>query len=246
MLSKNTAKYIQSLQHKKFRDQYGVFVAEGPKLVGELFRMGNFHCKMLLITEEGLESNTGLQEVENTEVIKDFELQKISSLSTPNQVLAVFEKKEPNDHPALQGKITLALDDIQDPGNLGTMVRIADWYGIENIICSAHTADLYNPKVVQSTMASIGRVNVLYTDLPLFLATCNVKKFAAVLNGQPIHEMQKPTEGILIIGNESKGISESILGLKCEKISISRPGRAESLNAAVAAGIIIHEFLMHR
>ncbi len=245
MLSKNAAKYIQSLQHKKFRDQYGVFVAEGPKLVGELLQQGFFTCREVYATEEAMASAAFLRNAANAEAISNVELQKISSLSTPNQVLAVFEKKQENKIPDLKDKISLVLDDIQDPGNLGTIIRIADWFGIENIICSVNTADMYNPKVVQSTMASIGRVNLVYTDLVSFLKTVPQQKYAAVLNSKFVHEIKKPVEAIIIIGNESKGISTEILELEPEKITIRQFGQAESLNAAVATAIILQEFRVH-
>ncbi|MFZ1528093.1 MAG: RNA methyltransferase [Ferruginibacter sp.] len=245
MLSKNAAKYIQSLQHKKFRDQYGVFVAEGRKLVGELLQQGVFKCRAVYATEKAVAEGSFFANAPNIETIQEFELQKISSLSTPNQVLAIFEKSQENKTPDLAQKISLALDDIQDPGNLGTIIRNADWFGIEHIICSLHTADMYNPKVVQSTMASIGRVNIMYTDLEGFLKTAAQQKYAAVLNGAFVHEIKKPSEAIIIIGNESKGICPEILALQPQKITIKQFGGAESLNAGVASAVILQEFLLH-
>ena len=177
-----------------------------------------------------------------TEIIKDFELEKISALTKPNQVLAVFEKKEIITQPVVNGKITLVLDDIQDPGNLGTIIRIADWFGVENIICSLHTADMYNGKVVQSTMASLQSVNLLYTNIEEWLKQQkDITILAATLNGKPLQTLSSLKEAIIIIGNESKGISESVLQLANEKITIPRYGDAESLNAAVAAGVIMYE-----
>ncbi|RYF87141.1 MAG: RNA methyltransferase, partial [Chitinophagaceae bacterium] len=166
MLSKASIKYIQSLQHKKFRDQEGLFVAEGPKLVKELLEHGVFQCKALYAMPAWLQQEPALAAsyAAIAEELKDFELEKISSLSKPNQVLAVFQKKAPVENPVLQNKLTILLDDIQDPGNLGTIIRIADWFKVENVICSLHTADMYNSKVVQSTMASLQRVNLIYTD----------------------------------------------------------------------------------
>lgn len=245
MLTKATIKYIQSLQHKKFRDEEGVFIAEGPKLVKELLEGNIFTCKSIYALPEWAEMpsvnlKNGL--AFPVELIKDFELEKISTLSKPNQVLALFEKKPVNNKPILKNKISLVLDDIQDPGNLGTIIRIADWFGVENVICSLHTADMYNSKVVQSTMASLQRINLIYTDIPTWLAeNKNIRIFAAALHGEPLQKIGYLKEGIIIIGNESKGISDAVIQLAHEKITIPRYGQAESLNAGVAAGVILYE-----
>ena len=244
MFSKSTAKYIQSLQHKKFRDEQGLFFAEGPKLVKELLEEGLFTCRNVYAGQEWAEAiSAGLRSTlaDRLVLIRDFELEKISALSKPNQVLAVFEKREVETNPDISGKITLVLDDIQDPGNLGTIIRIADWYGIENLVCSSHTADMYNPKVVQSTMASLQRVNLVYTDITGWLGKqAGIKKYAAALQGTPVAKLAGIKEGIIIIGNESKGISEPVMKLAETKITIPKTGHAESLNAAVAAGIILY------
>lgn len=243
MLSKSTAKYIQSLQHKKFRDEEASFVAEGPKLINELLNENIFACTRLFATKNWADENAGnskLSHIPKLEIIEPFELEKISAMPTPNQVVAVFKKLTMNTKPDLKNKISLALDDIQDPGNLGTIIRIADWFAIENILCSLHTADMYNPKVVQSTMASLGRVNMIYTDLGTFLKNSTVKKYATVLNGQSLQKFKNISEGILIIGNESKGISPEILSLCDAQITIERSGKAESLNAAVSTAIVMY------
>ncbi|RYD82770.1 MAG: RNA methyltransferase [Sphingobacteriales bacterium] len=243
MFSKSTVKYIQSLQHKKFRDEEGLFIAEGPKLVKELLEAGIFTCRNLYALPQWVDTadKNLLKSYESgMEVIKDFELEKISSLSKPNLVLGVFEKKKIISTPDITNKITLVLDDIQDPGNLGTIIRIADWFAVENIICSPKTADMYNPKVVQSTMASLQRVNLFYTEVETWLKNTPVKKYAAALDGEPIKNFSGLREGILIIGNESKGISEAVFALTDKKITIPRIGEAESLNAAVATGIILY------
>jgi TrmH family RNA methyltransferase len=244
MFSKSTAKYIQSLQHKKFRDEEAVFFAEGPKLVGELLEGEQFVCRQLFALAQWTELIPGaLQKSlgDKLVLIKDFELEEISALSKPNMVLGIFEKKKINREPDIRGKITLVLDDIQDPGNLGTIIRIADWYGVENVICSPHTADMYNPKVVQSTMASLQRVNLIYTDILEWLHRhTGIKKYAAALDGEDVRLLNKQTEGIIIIGNESKGIREEVMQAADIKITIPRIGGAESLNAAVATGIILY------
>lgn len=241
MISKSTTKYIQSLQQKKFRDVHGSFIAEGPKLVAELLAENIFECEYLFYNREGAGQFAAKAAGSACEEIKDHELEKISALSAPNMVLAVFRKKAVYENPDIQNKITIVLDDIQDPGNLGTIIRTADWFGLENIICSRGTADAYNPKVVQSTMASLGRVNIIYTDIEEWLLKDKkIKKYAAVLGGKPLASFGKIKEGILIIGNESKGVSSAILKLADEKITIPKTGAAESLNAAVAAGIILY------
>ena len=173
------------------------------------------------------------------ETVEDFELGKISALSTPNQVLGIFKKIQQGSV-NVAGQISLALDTIQDPGNLGTIIRIADWFGVINIICSENCVDIYNPKVVQSTMGSLGRVEVVYTNLFEFLNRNNsIPIYAAALNGKSVGELKELKEGILLIGNESKGISAEVMQMATEKITIPKYGMAESLNAAVATGIIL-------
>mgnify|MGYP006315624233 FL=1 len=243
MLSKTHTKYIQSLQHKKFRDQTNLFIAETPKLVIELVNSQYFHCKevffFLYWIDKQQETLSGIDSA-NIFAVQGFELANISALSTAHDVLAVFEKRKPGNDLQLNGNITIALDAIQDPGNLGTIIRIADWFGIKYIICGNGTADMYSPKVVQSTMGSLGRVNIIYTDLPVWLSkNKQVKIYAASLDGKDIRRLGKLTEGIIIIGNEANGISDKVLALVNENISIYKTGRAESLNAAVATGIIL-------
>jgi RNA methyltransferase, TrmH family len=240
MLSKNRVKYIQTLGHKKFRDEEKLFIAEGPKLVQELL----FNCPQQ-ITEvyalpEWINANRQLPGSDKFIDITAIELAKISQLTTPNLVLAVLKYFSPIEKVQTENTIILALDDIQDPGNLGTIIRLADWFGIKQIICSSDSADCYNPKVVQATMGSIARVGVFYTDLAdWLLQNKNVKQYAAALDGRPVNEMNKIREGILIIGNESRGVSEAVMKLADGKVAILRIGDAESLNAAVATGIIL-------
>ncbi|MEO6549471.1 MAG: TrmH family RNA methyltransferase [Ferruginibacter sp.] len=242
MLSKSYTKYIQSLHHKKFRDIEAAFIAEGSKVVLDLLNSSKMQCSHLLAKQAWLHENEHQIRKQfggALEAIEDFELEKISTLSTPNQVLAVFKKPLPAPV-EVKGKITLALDTIQDPGNLGTIIRIADWFGVKAIICSENCVDCYNTKVVQSTMGSLGRVEVVYTKLEEWLKKNHtIPVFAAALKGNNMAILKGITEGILLIGNESNGISEDIMQMANEKITIPRTGLAESLNAAVATGILL-------
>ncbi|MBL0056569.1 MAG: RNA methyltransferase [Chitinophagaceae bacterium] len=245
MISKSHTKYIQSLQHKKFRDEGLVFIAEGPKVVPELLMGGKFICKELFALPGWLDANRSLvRQFPDTvfEEVKDFELEKISALATPHEVLAVFEQSPAPAAFDTRNRITLALDTIQDPGNLGTLIRLADWFGISHIVCSTGCADRYNPKVVQSTMGSLGRVELLYTPLAEWLQVNNkVKRYGAALDGTDIKKLPALKEGIIVIGNEAHGISTAVMDCIDEKITIRKFGIAESLNAAVAAGIILHQ-----
>ncbi len=172
--------------------------------------------------------------------ITDRELEKISQLKTPNQVFAIVQQFADGGVIITKGKITLALDTIRDPGNLGTIIRMADWFGVQQLVCSEDSADIYNPKVVQATMGSIARVKVYYTHLNEWLAAeKDTRIYATVLDGQDITGMEKLKEGIILVGNESKGISPELLKLANVKITIPKKGKAESLNAAVATGIIL-------
>lgn len=239
MLGKSRSKYIQSLGQKKHRDEEGLFIAEGPKIVAELLDENpSLVSEVFALPSWIAGGNAGGASYPVTEV-SEVELAKISQLQTPNQVLVVMKKFPEQPPGSLKGSITLALDTIQDPGNLGTIIRIADWFGVSRIVCSHECADQYNPKVVQSTMGSIGRVQLHYTDLASWIATQEVRVYAAALEGQDIAQMNKLQEGIIVIGNESKGISEAVMEKVNVRITIMRKGKAESLNAAVATGVIV-------
>lgn len=243
MLSKTIVKYIQSLNHKKFRDEYGVFIAEGPKVAEELLLSKIFKCKMLCAEKSWMGENKELAgAAEQFFEITASELKRISQLQTPNQVLAVFYKKE-MDTVAVKGNLSLMLDDLQDPGNMGSIIRTADWFGIKNIICSNECVDCYNPKVVQASMGSLARVNIIYTVLENFIKKSTVPVFAATLSGENIFSFKKKSEGIILIGNESKGIKKELSALSEKQITIPKLGDAESLNAAVACGIILSRFV---
>ena len=245
MLSKATIKDIQSLQHKKFRNERKVFAAEGPKLVEEFLSTGYFDCEQVYATAKwkGWQDEKLLSALnEKAQLIEEFELEKIASYTTPNQVVALFKIPEIPSIKAEKKSITILLDSIQDPGNLGTIIRTADWFGIKNIICSENTVDQYNTKVVQSTMASLGRVNVGYTDLEKWVEeNHHVPLFATVLNGKPIGELSPINAGVIMIGNEANGLSQALIDKADECITIPRLGLAESLNAAVATSIFLYE-----
>ena len=240
MLSKSQAKYIQSLAQKKFRDADGVFIIEGPKLLEEFLKNNKEALLNIYAQESWTALNMDLGRNLMVTEVSEIDLSKISSLKTPNQVLAIVKQRNTDFNPDLNNKITIALDAIRDPGNLGTIIRIADWFGVKNIICSKDCADCYNSKVVQSTMGSIGRVNIIYDDLkPRLKQYSNIDIYAADLDGADVRAMEKPEAGIIVIGNESKGVSAKIEELVTGKITIPRIGKAESLNAAVATAIIL-------
>ncbi len=235
MLSKNEVKYIQTLCHKKQRQDSGLFIAEGVKQINELIK-SKLVIKKIYATEdwEGKDS----YKYEMVRVTSE-ELQKISALQTPNKVLAIVEEPLPQTLKMKKNTWVLALDGIQDPGNMGTLIRIADWFGIDTIVASKDSVDCFSNKVVQSTMGSIARVNVFYIDLPEFLSSTKFPLFGALLEGKSVYDTTFPKEGILVIGNESKGIHPNCRKLINNPISIPRIGGAESLNAGVAAGILL-------
>lgn len=243
MLVKSQVKYIQSLSQKKLRDEEAVFIAEGPKIINELLAASTTALQQLYATESWLQTApVSLQGVEAGKIISisDSELERISFLNTPNQALGLFAKPVFNLPPLYKGRLSLVLDTIQDPGNMGTIIRCADWFGIAEIICSDDCADVFSPKVVQSSMGSIARVKVSYTSLKTFMQEhAQIPVYAALLDGTNVQDIPKPNEGFLLIGNESKGIRPALLNEQTHKITIPRIGRAESLNAAVATGIIL-------
>ena len=250
MLTKKIAKYIQSLSHKKFRDEERSFIAEGPKVVEEFLTTKKFDCEMLVAENDWLTEHKVLLEnldLQTVFVVEAHRLESLTLLKTSNKVLGVFKQPVRKDEFILNGKITLMLDDLQDPGNMGTIIRIADWFGIDQIVCSKNSVERFNPKVVQSTMGSLARVEVLYTDLiPFIEKNKHIPVYSAALDGESIFEMEKIKEGIIVIGNESKGIHEELLKVSTHKITIPRIGQAESLNAAVAAGIIISHIVSEK
>ncbi|MCE3281893.1 MAG: methyltransferase [Chitinophagaceae bacterium] len=240
MLSKNEIKYIQSLYHKKTRDAEGVFVVEGPKIAAELLGSG-YRVRKIYATEKWAAPSDL-----DTEVVRvtGEELQRLSGLQVAHEVLVVAEQEEAV-RLAFDNRFTLVLDGIQDPGNFGTIIRIADWFGIKQVIAGEHTVELYNPKAIQSTMGSFVRVNVYYGSLVDIISGAGVPVYGAVLNGKNVFEAGKIKEGILVIGNEGRGINDELRTLITEPLTIPRYGGAESLNAAVATGIILSHVVGH-
>jgi TrmH family RNA methyltransferase len=245
LISKSDIKYIQSLAHKKFRDEERLFIVEGVKMVEELISSASDNIDRVFATKNWVERqlpNTVVTKL--TVVIEEHELAKISQHKTPNEVLALVKFPKFQNEYNTDNKLTLVLDQIQDPGNLGTIIRTCDWFGINQIVCSLDTVDNYNPKVIQSAMGSILHVEVIYRSLPTFLSTVqDIPIYAAVLNGKSIHDIAIAKPSLLLIGNESNGISKEVLAFATEKITIPKLGQAESLNAAIASGIIISALL---
>lgn len=236
MVVKSQLKYIKSLQQKKYRIQHKRFVAEGLKTVRELLRAG-WKVELLLATETALEEDLGSA----AQMISQRQMSQVSSFKTPSQVLGVFEV-------STAGEVdfsdwVVALDKVRDPGNLGTIIRLCDWFGIPHLVCSADTVDAFNPKVLQATMGSIARVNIVYTDLPEFLGTVPVPVFGTFMDGNPVYKTELPSAGIMVMGNEANGISQEVSKLIQERISIPQYGMAsaESLNVATATAIFLNE-----
>lgn len=242
MLSKSSIKYIQSLQHKKFRDLNGVFLVEGSKLVLDMLTSGTFEPVKIYAIDSWRENLKNKNLLSFVEHVTDAELERISAMPSPNKVCGIFKMKVSEKPPKPVG-LTLVLDDIKDPGNLGTIIRTADWFGVKHIICSRNTVEIYNPKVVQSTMGSLSNVNVYYTSIEDYLEqNKNITCYAAVLGGESIRSIPKEKTQIVIIGNEANGIRSEVLK-KCSKtVGILGSGSVESLNAAIATAILLYEF----
>lgn len=247
MLSKNRIKYIRALEMKKYRKAENAFLAEGNKLVGDL--LGHFSCRLLIATTSWLEKHPLLLAQETIEVTPE-ELTRASLLKTPQEVLAVFELPSyPYDDTLPAHSLCLALDDVQDPGNLGTIIRIADWFGIEDIFCSPGTADAFNPKTVQATMGALARVKLHYCDLKAFIrlqAERKVPVFGTFLDGDNFYSQELSTHGVIVMGNEGNGVCKEIEAMVSQKLLIPNYPQgqetSESLNVAVATAIVCAEF----
>jgi TrmH family RNA methyltransferase len=245
MLSKAKIKFIQSLELKKKRKEENLFVAEGPKVVGDL--LPYFACRLLIATPEWLSTHAKPQAQEIIEVTAE-ELRKASFLKTPQEVLAVFEMPStPLPSDIAQHELCLALDDVQDPGNLGTIIRLADWFGIEHIFCSQGTVDVYNSKVIQATMGALARVKVHYCNLPDLISSLkDVPIYGTFLDGENIYDKPLSENGLIIMGNEGNGVSKEVSQLINNKLYIPNypSGRttSESLNVAIATAVVCAEF----
>lgn len=244
-LSKNRIKYIRSLELKKIRKEEKVFLAEGPKLVGDLLE--HFRCRFLAATSSWLQEHPTVQADEVVEVTSE-ELSRASLLKTPQQVLALFDQTEHTvDTSVIHRSLCLALDDVQDPGNLGTIIRLADWFGIEHIFCSQNTVDVYNPKTVQATMGGIARVKVHYTPLPdLIRSLENVPVYGTFLDGANMYSQPLSSHGLIVMGNEGNGIGEEVEQLINRKLYVPNYPQeretSESLNVAIATAVVCAEF----
>lgn len=246
MLSKSNIKYINSLKQKKFRQQFHKFTAEGDKIVGEIIENPKIVIEKIFAIAEWIEANAKIlhQRQIPYEIITNNELKKISNLQTPNQALAILDMMtEAIDEDMVNNNLSLVLDTLQDPGNLGTIIRIADWFGIPYIFCAKDSVDVYNAKVIQASMGGFLRIKVIYTDIEqLFEQFPTLPKYGAVLGGTNIFEEKLTQKGFIVIGNESKGISENIKNKLTHQLEIPAYGQAESLNAGVATGIMCATF----
>lgn len=255
MLSKNKARFIISLQKKKTREDEGLFVIEGDKLVREFLSAG-ITVKTLIAKREFINALPSLlkESVEEFEEASYEELKHVSTLKTPHNAMAIVNI--PEHHLVtedLLNELCVALDFVQDPGNLGTIIRAAAWFGIRNIVCSNDCVDVYNPKVVQATMGAILHVNVYYSDLKTFVSQAaekNIPVYGTLLTGESIYSQKLGNRGIIILGNESRGISDELLPFITDKIMIpgvsrARPG-IESLNVGMAASVVFSEFLRRK
>lgn len=238
MVSKNQIKLISSLHQKKFRQLNQLFIAEGVKVIQELLD-ARFELEHIYATTSMFEGVVAAK----FSLISNDELKKISALTVPNNCLAIF--KIPETKRFVEHGLVVALDSVRDPGNLGTILRICDWFGISQVVCSPDTVDIYNPKVIQATMGSIARVNCVFSDLLPILQNTNLPVFGTFMDGENIYESTLPQEGIIVMGNEANGISELVENAIKNRIAIPRFGalqKTESLNVATATAIILSEF----
>lgn len=241
MISKNQIKFVKSLQQKKQRDIHQCFVVESTKNVLEILQ-SDYEVLGLYATEHWL-SVYNIKYECTLNVVSEKEIQRISSLKSASEVLAVVKIPIEQNNIDLKD-VNIVLDDIKDPGNLGTIIRVCDWFGVKNIYCSNQSVDVYNPKVIQSTMGSISRVEVVYMDIVDLIRNSSkeVKIYAAVMDGLDVNNIKVAENSLIVFGNEAHGISQEILSLIKEKITIQKIGEAESLNVAVSSAIILNKF----
>jgi TrmH family RNA methyltransferase len=238
MISKNQIKWITSLHLKKYRLENKLFIAEGVKVIQELLQ-SNFVLEHLFAIDEIFNSFSVLPKT----LVTESEMKKITALSSASSCLAIFQI--PEEKKITKNGLIVALDDIRDPGNLGTIIRLCDWFGIEQLVCSKETVDVFNPKVIQSTMGSISRVSIHYLDIEEFVSNSDLPVFGTFMDGATIYTEDLPTSGIIVFGNEANGISSKVEKMVTHKIAIPRFGKlqkTESLNVATATAIILSEF----
>jgi len=242
MLSKSQISFVNALHQKKHRKEHALFIAEGSKSIVE-FTQSSYIVDTIFHTPEAVPKLCNLSQKIKLQEITNSELKKISTLTTPNDALALIQIPERTDTitESFKGKFVLVLDGIQDPGNLGTIIRTADWFGFSEIICSEDTVEAYNPKVVQASMGSLSRMNVYYENLAEFFFEPNMDIFGALLDGKSLYDVQFGHEGYIILGNEGNGISSKMQPLINTAVTIPRFGGAESLNVAISAAIICSE-----
>lgn len=246
MLSKNQIKYIQSLHQKKYRQQHGAFLVEGAKSVQEVL-LSDFETELVVATDAFYKENSRLTDNQRTpvEIASVADLERIGTLNSNNAAIAVVRTKENQPLVAGPGEIALILDDIRDPGNLGTILRIADWYGIRMILCSETTADVYNPKVISASKGSFTRVRWWYGDIVQFLSQSvgqsahRTPVYGAFLEGADVHTLAFEPAGYLVMGNESNGISPAVEQFVSQRVTIPRYGDAESLNVGIATAVLL-------
>jgi TrmH family RNA methyltransferase len=244
MLTKGKIKSLQNLKIKKERDKRGIFLVEGEKSVVEVLK-SDFFIEEVFATNDFIETHKDLLNAKDRRAAKveEGELEAVGSFEHNTSAVAVVKQKKRDVLPEIKTGLTLVLDDIRDPGNLGTIIRIADWYGIKQIIASVGSVDMYNNKAIAASMGSFTRIPVFYTNLFTFLKGTKLPVFGAYLEGKDVHQTTFPKDGILLIGNESNGISPELKEFVSEKITIGKFGKAESLNASVATGILIDNWM---
>ncbi len=247
MLSKSQISFIKSLHQKKYRKEHGLFIVEGIKSIQEFFQ-SSYQIHTIFYNSEQYNLLPKLPANINLFEVKNAELEKISTLQTPQGFLALIHipKNRELAPKELKNQFTLVLDGVQDPGNMGTIIRTADWFGFKNIICSPDCVEIFNPKTVQATMGSLARINIYEADLPVLLDKNTIPVFGALLDGESIYKTQWGTEGLVILGNEGKGISAEVIKKINKPVTIPRVGQAESLNVAVSAAIFCAELVRVR
>lgn len=243
MISKQELKLIKSLQSKKHRDDAGLFLVEGEKSLAEVLQ-SDWEVELVLATTEFIIHYSAIKNKRNSRIIEaDRELlRKSGTLASNDAGIAVVKIPGKQKYTEPTDRLVLAVENLQDPGNLGTLLRIADWYGLKEILLSAGSVDVYNPKVIQASMGSFLRINVYYSDLEPLLRRRSIPLAGTFPDGQNIHESDLPEEGYILLGNESKGISDELSGLVDLKLAVPRYGGAESLNVAVAAAVVLDNF----